>query len=203
MWKSWTPTRTITSHSFSLPTPTQLTEDPDPDLLKISTFSIKILNNLRRDSLADRPVGDSPVDVVSTVEGHPLVVLGAVDGHTVLLALLAIVRLSLHPVGPGHWLATRVDEAALPVDVVGAQPVGREAEGSPVRSSDVLHYLGLLSIVLGLRQVAFVIVAALHRIEPAHPVSVEVSAAAPEEFIKFWNISNRNHHEKSEALMSL
>ena len=96
----WTPARTITSLSFSLPTPTQLTEDHDQDLLKISAFSIKILNNLRRDSLADRPVGDCPVDVISAVQGHPLVLLGAVDGHTVLLALLAVGRLR-----PRLWLA--------------------------------------------------------------------------------------------------
>lgn len=128
-------------------------------------------------------MGDCPVDVIRTVEGHPLVVLGTVYGHAVLLALLAVVRLAVHPVGPGHRLTTRVDEAALPVNIVGAEPVGREPEGSPVGRRDVLHYLVLLLLVLGLRQVSLVVVAALHGVEPAHPVSVEVSATAPEQFI--------------------
>ena len=119
------------------------------------------------------------MNVISAVEGHPLVVFGTVNSHAVLLALVVVVGLAVHPVCPGHGLPAWVDEASLPVEIVGTQPVGGEAEGPPVSRRDVLHDLVLLRLVLRLGQVAFVPVAALHGVEPGHPVSVEVSTAAP------------------------
>ena len=70
-------------------------------------------------------MGDGPVDGVSAVEVHPLVVLGAVDGNTVLFG--GVVGLPIHPVGVGEGLAARVDKGPLSVDVIGAKPVGGHA----------------------------------------------------------------------------
>ena len=66
-------------------------------------------------------MGDGPVDAVSAVKIHPFVVLGAVDGDTVLLG--GVIGLILHPVGVGEGLAARVDKGPLSVDVIGAKPV--------------------------------------------------------------------------------
>ena len=77
----------------------------------------------RWNSLADSIVGHSTVDGVSAVQSHPLVVLGTVDGDTVLLAR-ALVGLPVHPVGVGEGLAAGVDVDTFPVEIVGSDPVG-------------------------------------------------------------------------------
>ena len=87
---------------------------------QFNVYQYSILKNilllLRGDSLAHGIVGDGPVDGVSAVEVHPLVVLGAVDSNAVLLS--GVVRLPLHPVGVGEGLAARVDKGPLSVDVI-------------------------------------------------------------------------------------
>ena len=59
----------------------------------------------RWDSLTDSIVCHSSVDGVGAVKIHPLVVLGTVNGHTILLSS-AVIRLSIHPVGVGEGLTT-------------------------------------------------------------------------------------------------
>ena len=95
------------------------------NLIYINTVFLNISLLLRGDSLAHGIVGDGPVDGVSAVEVHPLVVLGAVDGNAVLLS--GVVRLTLHPVCVGEGLAARVDKGPLSVDVIGTKPVGGQA----------------------------------------------------------------------------
>ena len=80
----------------------------------------------RWNSLADSIVGHSTVDGVSAIQSHPLVVLGTVDGDTVLLAR-ALIGLPVHPVGVGEGLTAGVVEAALVVDIIGSKPVGGQA----------------------------------------------------------------------------
>ena len=65
------------------------------------------------------------MDGVGAVEVHPLVFLGAVNSQAVLLG--RVVGLAVHKVGVGEGLAAGVDEGALPVQVVGPQPVGGQA----------------------------------------------------------------------------
>ena len=72
-------------------------------------------------------MGDGPVDGVSAVEVHPLVVLGAVDADTVLLGAGLPSGLALHPVGVGEGLPAGVDVDTLSVHIVGSDPVGGQA----------------------------------------------------------------------------
>ena len=70
-------------------------------------------------------MGDGPVDGVSAVKVHPLVILWPVNGNTILLG--GVVGLPLHPVGVGEGLAAWVNKGPLSVDVIGAKPVSGQA----------------------------------------------------------------------------
>merc|ERR1711910_129465 len=125
---------------------------------------------LSRDPFTHRKVSDSSVQGEGTVEVHPLVLLGAVNSHAVLLPVL-IIRLALHPVGVGEGLPAGPHPAALPVQVISTQPPGREAQGATISNLYVLLYLLLLLGVLRFRQVPLVVVATLHGIKPGHSVT--------------------------------
>ena len=84
-----------------------------------------------RNSLADSVVSDSSMDGVGAVESHPLVLLGTVDGNTVLLAC-RLIGLSLHPVGVGEGLTTGVVEGSLNVKIIAANPVRCQTVWNPV-----------------------------------------------------------------------
>merc|ERR1719234_2034928 len=135
---------------------------------------------LCRDPLTDCKVGDCPVKWVGAVQIHPLVVLWAVNGDAVFQTV-AVIRLPLNPVGVPKRLTTWPAPGSLLVHIIASKPPSRQAKGPSVRDLDVLLNLCLLISALRLSQVTLVVVAALHSIEPAHPVtshpSVRVAGA--------------------------
>ena len=77
-------------------------------------------------------MGDSSMDGVRTVEVHPLVLLGGVDTHAVLLRAGLTSGLAFHPVGVGEGLATGVDEGSFSVEIVGSNPVGSQTSSHSI-----------------------------------------------------------------------
>merc|ERR1712060_511851 len=75
-------------------------------------------------------------------------------------------------------------QSSSPLLSLGSQPPSRKTKGASVGNLDIFLNLGLLISALWFSKVTLVVIAALHGIEPAHPITSHPSVRVASAVIK-------------------